>query len=52
MKNRLTLVLALVLTLSPVLAHANCTNHTYFVDGKIVICSTCCYGTNCTTSCY
>lgn len=34
--------------------YANCTTHTYFMNGKYVVCTTCCYnnGVNCTTSCY
>lgn len=32
---------------------AACTTTTYFgPDGRIVICTTCCYGTNCTVSCF
>jgi len=33
-------------------AWAGCTTHTYFVGGKIVTCTTCCYGNNCNTSCF
>jgi hypothetical protein len=32
-------------------AYATCVSHTYFVNGRVVICSTCCYGTNCSTVC-
>lgn len=32
-------------------AYANCTTHTYIIDGKMVICTTCCYSGNCTTTC-
>ena len=31
---------------------ASCTTHTYNKNGRIVICNTCCYGTNCTTNCF
>jgi hypothetical protein len=34
------------------LAWASCTTHTYFVNGKMVMCTTCCYGSNCTTNCF
>ena len=34
------------------LAWAECTTHTYFVNGKTVVCTTCCYGSNCTTNCF
>jgi hypothetical protein len=33
-------------------AYASCTTHTYFVNGKTVICTTCCYGNNCNTNCF
>jgi hypothetical protein len=34
-------------------AYASCTSHTYYVNGKVVNCTTCCYGGgNCSTSCY
>jgi hypothetical protein len=32
-------------------AAAACTTHTYFVNGRIVMCTTCCFGGNCTTNC-
>ena len=31
---------------------AACTTHTYSQNGKYVTCTTCCYGSNCTTNCY
>lgn len=34
------------------LVWASCTTHTYFVNGKTVMCTTCCYGSNCTTNCF
>ena len=34
------------------LAYASCTYHTYFVNGRTVTCTTCCYGASCTTNCY
>jgi hypothetical protein len=31
--------------------YAACTTHTYFVNGKYITCTTCCYGNNCNTTC-
>ena len=31
---------------------ASCTTHTYFVNGKTVMWTTCCVGNNCTTNCF
>lgn len=45
-------VLALVLTLIAGAAYAACTTHTYFVNGKVVMCTTCCNGGHCTTNCF
>ncbi len=33
-------------------AWAACSTHTYMINGKIVTCTTCCYGNNCTTNCF
>jgi len=33
-------------------AYAQCTTHTYFMNGRVVMCTTCCYGGNCTTNCF
>lgn len=32
-------------------AYASCTTHTMIVNGKVITCMTCCYGSNCTTTC-
>lgn len=32
-------------------ALANCLTNTYFVNGRMVVCTTCCYGTMCSTTC-
>ena len=33
-------------------AYAACSTHTYFVNGRMVTCTTCCFGGgNCTTNC-
>lgn len=34
------------------LAYASCTTHTYTQNGRMVTCTTCCYGTSCTTNCF
>lgn len=34
------------------LTWANCTTHTIMQGNKIVTCTTCCYGSSCTTSCF
>jgi len=33
-------------------AFASCTTHTYFINGKMITCTTCCFGSNCTTNCF
>lgn len=33
-------------------AWAMCSTHTYTVNGRMVTCTTCCYGSNCTTNCF
>ena len=33
-------------------AWAACTTHTIFSNGRTVMCTTCCYGANCTTNCF
>ena len=33
--------------------YANCTSNTVFLpDGRMMICQTCCYSGNCTTTCF
>jgi hypothetical protein len=32
--------------------YASCVTNTYMMDGRTVICTTCCYMGNCTTTCY
>ena len=32
-------------------AHAACSTHTYYINGKMVICTTCCVGEGPTKSC-
>lgn len=38
-------------TLFATAAYANCVTNTYFINGKMIMCTTCCYGNNCTTTC-
>lgn len=32
--------------------YAACSTHTYFVNGKMVVCTTCCTGSSCNTTCF
>lgn len=50
MKHK-ALIAACALAFSGI-AWAACTTHTYFVNGRMVTCTTCCYGGNCTTNCF
>jgi len=34
------------------LAYASCTYHTYTQNGRMITCTTCCYGNQCSTNCY
>jgi hypothetical protein len=50
---RKTLAALVILAASATAAYARCSSHTYYVNGKIVNCTTCCYsGTGCSTTCY
>ena len=46
------IILAVALAVSPLVAWAACSTHTYFVNGKVIICTTCCYSGNCNTNCF
>ena len=46
------LVLALVLCTQVTPALASCTYHTYWINGRMVSCNTCCFGNVCNTSCF
>lgn len=46
------LVLAVVLCTQVTPALASCTQHTYFLNGRIIMCQTCCFGSVCQTSCF
>ena len=34
------------------LVWASCTTHTIMQGGRMVTCTTCCYGNNCNTTCF
>lgn len=46
-KTLIGIALALVTTV----AAATCITSTYTQNGKLVVCTTCCYGNQCTTTC-
>ena len=33
-------------------AWAQCTSHTIWNGGRMIMCTTCCYGSNCNTNCF
>jgi hypothetical protein len=33
-------------------AWAQCSTHTYVINGRMVTCTTCCYGPSCSTNCF
>jgi hypothetical protein len=33
-------------------AHATCTTQTYFLGSKTLVCTVCCFGNHCTTTCF
>ena len=46
------LVVAVSLMLAVPTAWASCRTTTYILGGRVVICTTCCYGGNCTVTCF
>jgi hypothetical protein len=44
-------LIAIWLAASTTMVWASCTTHTYFINGKSVMCTVCCFGNNCTTTC-
>lgn len=46
------LLMGLGLSLVATVVYANCTTHSYTINGKFVTCTTCCYGGNCNTTCF
>lgn len=47
-----TLVLVFVLVTQGTPALASCRYDTYFLNGRMVQCTTCCYGSLCSTQCF
>ncbi len=45
-------IVGLLLAGAVTLAWAQCTTHTYFYNGRMVTCTTCCYGSSCNTNCF
>ena len=50
MKLAIALLSALLLY-APIAGAQQCTTHTYFIDGKMIVCTTCCYPSGCYTTC-
>lgn len=46
------LLVGLGLAATATMVWASCTTHTYWVNGRVTTCTTCCYGGNCTTNCF
>jgi len=45
-------IIALWLATTATVVYANCTTHTIMQGGRMVTCTTCCYGGNCNTTCF
>lgn len=45
-------LIGLWLAASATMVWASCSTHTIMANGKTVICTTCCYSGNCTTTCF
>lgn len=45
-------IIMVLLMTKEVCAQGACVTNTYFVDGKLTVCQTCCQGTNCNTVCF
>lgn len=43
---------AFVLAGAPMSAHAACVTNSTYINGKTIVCTTCCYAGNCQTTCY
>jgi hypothetical protein len=46
------LMLAMALSLHALPAWASCTTHTLSYGGRMMTCTTCCFGNYCTTTCF
>jgi hypothetical protein len=49
--KRKVFALALLLAAWTLPAEASCVTHSYFFNGRMILCTTCCYGTVCNTTC-
>ena len=49
MKKLTALVAGLLISTA---VYASCRTNTIIVNGKMMTCTTCCYGGNCTTNCF
>lgn len=45
------LIAGIIIAVAPIAAYAACTTQTYFINGKVIMCTTCCYSGNCNTIC-
>jgi hypothetical protein len=45
-------IIGVWLGLSVTMVWASCSTNTYIMNGRVVTCTTCCYGANCTTNCF
>jgi hypothetical protein len=46
------LIVGMLFSLVATAVWAACTTHTYYMNGRYVTCTTCCYGSNCNTNCF
>ena len=44
-------VLAAAILCQAVPVYASCTTHTYWLNGQMIMCTTCCFGSYCNTTC-
>jgi hypothetical protein len=44
-------IIGVVLALSAGVVYANCVTNTTFSGGRMTVCTTCCYGNQCQTTC-
>jgi len=45
-------IIAIALAAAATATWAACNTHTIMSGGRVVTCTTCCYGGNCTTNCF
>lgn len=46
------IIVGIWLSMVATLVYASCTTHTIMQGGRMMTCTTCCYGSNCNTTCY